>query len=97
MVLSRDFKGLSGGIAMTQVTIAEAQQRLPELLSAAEAGERVTIRGDNGRTFTLAVEHPAPMLNPDWPGYPHAGSAKGLIKIADDFGAPIEELKDYTE
>jgi len=82
---------------MTQVTVAEAQQRLPELLSAAEAGETVTIRNDNGRTFTLAVQLPAPVLNPDWPGYPHAGSAKGLIEIADDFDEPLPELKEYTE
>ena len=41
---------------MTQVTITEAQKRLPELLSAAEAGETVTIRSDNGRTFSLVVQ-----------------------------------------
>ena len=34
---------------MTEVTITEAQQRLPELLSAAEAGELVRIRSDTGR------------------------------------------------
>jgi hypothetical protein len=34
-----------------------------------------------------------PILNPDWPGYPHAGSAKGLITIADDFDEPLGELK----
>jgi hypothetical protein len=32
---------------MTQVTLAEAQQRLPSLLSAAEAGETVTIQRDH--------------------------------------------------
>jgi antitoxin (DNA-binding transcriptional repressor) of toxin-antitoxin stability system len=82
---------------MTQVTVAEAQQRLPELLSAAESGETVMIRSDNGRTFTLAVQPPVPILNPDWPGYPHAGSAKGLIAIADDFDEPLDELKEYME
>lgn len=82
---------------MTQVTIAEAQQRLPELLSAAEAGESVLIRGDNGRTFTLAVQPPATVLNPDWPGNPHAGSAKCLIEMGDDFDEPLEELKEYME
>jgi antitoxin (DNA-binding transcriptional repressor) of toxin-antitoxin stability system len=82
---------------MTQVTIAEAQQRLPELLSAAEAGETVTIRSENGRTFTLAVQLPATIVNPDWPGYPHAGSAKGLIEIHEDFDEPLEELKEYME
>ena len=82
---------------MTQVTIAEAQRRLPELLSAAEAGETVTIRSEEGRTFTLAVQQPAPVLNPDWPGYPYAGSAKGLIEVRDDFDEPLAELKEYME
>jgi len=40
-----------GGITMIQLTIAEARSRLPELLSAAEAGQLVTIRGANGQTF----------------------------------------------
>ena len=82
---------------MTQVTIAEAQQRLPELLSAAQAGETVTIRSDEGQTFTLAVQHHEPVLNPDWPGYPYAGSAKGLIEVADDFDEPLTDLKEYME
>jgi antitoxin (DNA-binding transcriptional repressor) of toxin-antitoxin stability system len=82
---------------MTQVTIAEAQRRLPELLSAAEAGETVTIRSDEGRTFTLTVQQAAPILNPDWPGYPYAGSAKGLIEVHDDFSEPLAELKEYVE
>ena len=82
---------------MTQVTIEEAQRRLPELLSAAEAGETVMIRGNEGLTFTLAVQRPVPVLNPGWPGYPYAGSAKGLIEVSDDFDDPLEELKEYTE
>jgi antitoxin (DNA-binding transcriptional repressor) of toxin-antitoxin stability system len=82
---------------MKQVTIEEAQQQLPDLLSAAEAGETVMIRGDEGLTFTLMVQRPAPVLNRDWPGYPYAGSAKGLIEVADDFDDPLEELKEYME
>ena len=82
---------------MCQVTIAEAQRRLPELLLAAEAGETVTIRSDEGRTFTLVAQRPAAALNPDWPGYPYAGSAKGLIEVPDDFDEPLPELKEYME
>jgi len=33
---------------MTQVTSEEAQERLPELLAAAEAGETVEIRSQTG-------------------------------------------------
>jgi antitoxin (DNA-binding transcriptional repressor) of toxin-antitoxin stability system len=82
---------------MTQVTIPEAQQHLPELLAAVEAGETVTIRKENGRTFTLSIQPAAPIVNPDWPGYPHAGSAKGLIVVPDDFDEPLEEMKEYME
>ena len=82
---------------MTQVTIPEAQQRLPQLLAAVEAGEIVIIRSDDGRSFTLAVQPSAPIVNPAWPGYPHAGSAKGLIEVPDDFDEPLDELKEYME
>ena len=82
---------------MTQVTIAEAQQRLPDLLLAVEAGETVTIRSNEGRLFQLTAQTPVPIVNPDWPGYPHAGSAKGLIEVRDDFDEPLEELKEYME
>lgn len=82
---------------MTQVTIPEAQQHLPELLSAVEAGETVTILTDSGRTIALSVQPPVPAVNPDWPGYPHPGSAKGLIVVPDDFDEPLEELKEYME
>ena len=82
---------------MTQVSIPEAQVRLPDLLAAAAAGETVTIRTDEGRIFQLTAQFPVPGINPAWPGYPHAGSAKGLIHIADDFDEPLEELKEYME
>lgn len=86
-----------GDIAMTEVTVAKAQRRLPELLSAAEAGQTVTIRSDEGRIFSLVVKRPAPVVNPDWPGYPYAGSAKGLIAVPADFDEPLTELKEYME
>lgn len=82
---------------MTQVSIPEAQQQLPELLSAVEAGETVAIRNENGRIFTLSVQPSAKIVNPDWPGYPNAGSAKGLIVVPDDFDEPLEELRAYME
>jgi antitoxin (DNA-binding transcriptional repressor) of toxin-antitoxin stability system len=82
---------------MTQVTIAEAQKRLPDLLVAVEAGEAVTIRSDQGRIFHLIIQTATPLVNSTWPGYPHAGSAKGLIQVADDFDEPLEELKEYME
>jgi antitoxin (DNA-binding transcriptional repressor) of toxin-antitoxin stability system len=76
---------------MTQVTIREAQQRLPELLAAAEAGEAVEIRRANGRTFRLVANRPRPAVS----GLPRAGTCPGLIQIPDDFDAPLEELREY--
>jgi antitoxin (DNA-binding transcriptional repressor) of toxin-antitoxin stability system len=94
---STDFTDPSGGFVMTQVTIPEAQHRLPERLAAVEAGEIVMIQSDKGRTFTLSVQPPAPLINPNWPGYPHAGSAKGLLEIPDDFDEPLDELNEYLK
>ena len=82
---------------MTEVTTKEAQQRLPQLLSAVEAGESVAIRSDTGRIFTLGVQPAPPVLNPDWPGYPHPGSAKGLIEVTAAFNEPLEGLEEYAE
>jgi antitoxin (DNA-binding transcriptional repressor) of toxin-antitoxin stability system len=76
---------------MTQVTIREAQQRLPELLAAAEAGETIEIQRDNGRTFRLVANRPRPAVS----GLPRAGTCRGLIQIPDDFDAPLEELHEY--
>lgn len=80
---------------MTQVSPAEAQRRLPDLLAAAQAGETVTIRTDDGRIFQLTAQPPQLGVDPTWPGYPQPGSAKGLIQIADDFDEPLEELQEY--
>jgi len=70
---------------MTQVTSEEAQERLPELLAAAEAGETVEIRSQTGRSIRLLANTQPKALNPTWPGYPHPGSAKGLIEVPDEF------------
>jgi prevent-host-death family protein len=35
---------------MFQITVNDAQRRLPELLDAVEAGEEVEIRAENGRS-----------------------------------------------
>jgi antitoxin (DNA-binding transcriptional repressor) of toxin-antitoxin stability system len=82
---------------MTRVTATEAQQRLPDLLAAAEAGETVEIRSPSGRSIRLLPQEPAAAVAPDWPGYPHPGSAKGLIDVPDDFDEPLDELKEYME
>ena len=78
---------------MVQIAVVEAQQRLPELLNAVEAGEEVEIRAENGRTYRLAPSRPRPPAT----GVPKAGSCKGLFVVPADFEAPLEELREYME
>src|SRR5436309_52588 len=86
-------KQLEGRSSMIHVTVPEAQQRLPELLAAAANGLAVEIEGINGRRFFLTAQRPRPPIT----GVPRAGSCQGLIEMADDFGAPLDELKEYME
>ena len=82
---------------MILITVAEAQKRLPELLSAAEEGQVVTIRGENHRSVLLTAQPEVPVINPAWPGNPKAGSCEGLFVVPDDFKEPLEELREYME
>lgn len=76
---------------MVQVTTVEASARLPELLTAAEGGERVEIRAENGRTFRLIANRPRPPVT----GVPRAGTCQGLIEVPDDWDTPLDELSEY--
>jgi antitoxin (DNA-binding transcriptional repressor) of toxin-antitoxin stability system len=76
---------------MVQVSAAEARGRLPELLAAAEGGEGVEIRAENGRTFRLIPTRTRPPVT----GVPRAGSCQGLIEVPDDWDAPLDELREY--
>ncbi len=78
---------------MVQIAVAEAQQRLPELLNAVEAGEEVEIRAENGRSYRLAPSRPRPPVA----GVPKAGSCRGLFLVPADFKEPLEELREYME
>ncbi len=78
---------------MIQATVAEAQQRLPELLDAAEAGEEVEIRSENSRSYRLTPSRPRPPVT----GVPKSGSCKGVFVVPDDFKEPLEELRESME
>jgi antitoxin (DNA-binding transcriptional repressor) of toxin-antitoxin stability system len=78
---------------MVQIAVAEAQQRLPELLNAVEKGEEVEIRAENGRTYRLAQSRPRPPVT----GVPKAGRLKGQLVVPDNFKEPLEELREYME
>jgi prevent-host-death family protein len=73
---------------MTQITVSEASQNLPELIAAALSGEEIIIMQENQPVVKLIPV--TPVKRPRQPG-----SAKGLITISDDFDAPLEDFQDY--
>ncbi len=82
---------------MIHLAMPEAQNRLPELLTAARCGEVVEIQ-ENGCTFRLIAVPFAPSRpRPPVTGIPKAGRLKGLIVVPDDFDEPLEELREYME
>jgi antitoxin (DNA-binding transcriptional repressor) of toxin-antitoxin stability system len=78
---------------MVQIAVVKAQQRLPELLNAVEAGEDVEVCAENGRTYRLSASRPRPPVT----GVPKAGRLKGQLVVPDDFKEPLEELREYME
>ncbi len=74
---------------MQRVDIDEAAKRLAALVDAAIGGEDVFIVMDAERVVRLVPVKQA--------GRRVAGSAKGLITMADDFDAPLEDFREYME
>jgi antitoxin (DNA-binding transcriptional repressor) of toxin-antitoxin stability system len=77
---------------MIRISVNEAQQRFPELLVAARAGEVVEIQ-QNGWTFRLTAA--SSRLRPPVTGVPKAGRLKGQLVVPDDFDEPLEELNSH--
>ena len=71
---------------MHTVTLDEARAQLPAVMDEALRGEEVVITRDNAPAVRLV---PATR-----PGF---GSYKGLIVIADDFDAPLEEFAEAAQ
>lgn len=82
---------------MIQVSVAKAQQRLPELLALVERGESVEIHPEIGEPYVLVHKPKQDLSTEPWPGYPKAGSLKGKIWMSDDFDEPLEEFREYME
>ena len=73
---------------MRKVKLDEAQKKLPELIEQAANGEDVQISRGDGASFRIV-----PVVKAE--NHPVLGSAKGLIKIADNFDDPIEGFEPY--
>ncbi|MBD2498013.1 DUF2281 domain-containing protein [Nostoc sp. MBR 210] len=73
---------------MQQINLAEASQHLSELIDAALDGEEIIITKDNQQAVKLIPILPVKRRR-------QPGSAKGLITMADDFDAPLEDFQEY--
>jgi len=73
---------------MQTVSIQQARQRLQELIELTIHGDEVLItEGGQPVVKLVAVKRPKK--------YRQFGSAKGLISIADDFDAPLDDFQEY--
>jgi antitoxin (DNA-binding transcriptional repressor) of toxin-antitoxin stability system len=71
-----------------QMTLDEAKTRLLDLIEAAIKGNEVFILKDEQQAIQLVPVEP-PKRQPQF------GSAEGLVVMADDFDAPLEDFNEY--
>ena len=76
-------------ITMQIFKLDEARANLPELIENAFRGETVLIMDEQEHLVQLSPVTSSRKAR-------KAGSAKGLIKIADDFDAPLSDFDEYT-
>jgi prevent-host-death family protein len=74
--------------AMAQFNIADAKARFSELVDRALAGDEVIVARDNKPLLKLIPLGKTGRRRP--------GTAKGQIRIAPDFDAPLPDFDDYT-
>jgi len=75
---------------MRRVTIEEAKSRLPDLVEAAIHGEEVLLIKDGRQAVQLVPVAPRKRS-------PVFGSARGLVEMAEDFDAPLDDFKEYMQ
>lgn len=74
---------------MTKVDVSRVCERLSELIEEAMAGNDVLITQEERPLVRLVPAREVPRKRRTF------GSAKGLIKIADDFDEPLEDFREY--
>ncbi|NIA30812.1 MAG: type II toxin-antitoxin system prevent-host-death family antitoxin [Actinobacteria bacterium] len=75
---------------MLQVNIHEAKTNLSKLIQKVVDGEEVIIAKNNHPIVKLTL------VNESKPKR-RLGTAKGKIKISDDFDEPLEDFKEYMQ
>jgi prevent-host-death family protein len=73
----------------TLVNMHDAKSSLSRLVKRAAAGEEILI-ANHGKPVAMLTRIPAARTKIPWDVF------KGKIKMADDFDAPLEDLKDYV-
>ena len=73
---------------MHTVGLKEAAGRLAELIDEVANGEEVIITREDGSTFKIVSVAPVAL-------YPKFGSAKGLVKMTEDFDEPLAGFQAY--
>jgi antitoxin (DNA-binding transcriptional repressor) of toxin-antitoxin stability system len=74
------------------LTLEEAQARLPDVIRGLRPGEEVAITAGSTTVAKLVVPlTPAPAPRPG-PGLLKGG----IVSMADDFDAPLDDLSEYT-
>ena len=69
------------------VNYEEVKSRLPELIEAAKRGEKIIIAQDGKQVVQIMPVKSAHRRK--------FGSAKGKIKLAKDFDAPLTDFREY--
>lgn len=85
--MKNDFK--QGYHTMQTIDVNQAKQHLPRLIEQTMCGEEVIIT-QGGQPLVKLVA-----LTKQRRKHRQSGSAKGLIRLADNFDEPIEDFKEY--
>lgn len=73
---------------MERYSIKEAQHHLKKLIDEAQHGKTVLILDEDNRAVQLV---PVAAAKPR-----RAGSARGLVRMAADFDAPLDDFDEYA-
>lgn len=74
---------------MHQFNLKETETQLAKLIEAAASGEEVIVTRSDGVSFKIVPISSVGAI-------PKFGSAKGLIKMSDDFDEPLEDFEEYA-
>jgi antitoxin (DNA-binding transcriptional repressor) of toxin-antitoxin stability system len=75
---------------MERYSLQDAQDHLQKLIEDAQQGKTIVIQGEHNQAVQLV-----PVIESGKKR--KAGSARGLVKMANDFDAPLTDFDEYME